>query len=104
MHRRDGQNALWNTIGKLVVLASKHADQEDKKLVMDSLEDYQINHGYMSSDLAKTNAGRQESCGHHSLVDFEVQGPPGLGEFLFHCCGALPARCGCLAREDQDAQ
>ena len=37
--KRDGQNALWNSIGKLVVLASKTADQEERKWVMDSLED-----------------------------------------------------------------
>ena len=49
--KRDGQNALWNNIGKLAVLASKTADQEERKWVMDSLEDYQINHGYMSSAL-----------------------------------------------------
>ena len=41
--KQDGQHALWNSIGKLVVLASKTADQEEMKLVMDSLEDYQIN-------------------------------------------------------------
>ena len=37
--KRDGQNALWNNIGKLAVLASKTADQEERKWVMDSLED-----------------------------------------------------------------
>ena len=36
--KRDGQNALWNSIGKLVVLASKTADQEERKWAMDSLE------------------------------------------------------------------
>ena len=51
--KRDGQNSLWNNIGNLVVLASKTADQEERKWVMDSLEDYQINQSYMSSDLSK---------------------------------------------------
>ena len=51
--KRDGQNALWNNIGKLAVLASKTADQEERKWVMDSLEDYQINHRYLSGDLSK---------------------------------------------------
>ena len=37
--KRDGQNALWNNIGNLAVLASKTADQEERKWVMDSLED-----------------------------------------------------------------
>ena len=36
---RDGQNSLWNNIGKLVALASRTADQEERKWVMDSLED-----------------------------------------------------------------
>ena len=32
----DGQNSLWNNIGKLVVLALKTADQEERKWFMDS--------------------------------------------------------------------
>ena len=51
--KRDGHNALWNNIGKLAVLAAKTSDQEEQKWVMDSLEDYQINHGYMAGDLSK---------------------------------------------------
>ena len=51
--KRDGQNALWNSIGKLVVLASKTADQEDRQWVMDSVEDLQINNNTLSSDLSK---------------------------------------------------
>ena len=35
--QRDGQHALWNSIGKLAVLALKTADQEERKWVMDSL-------------------------------------------------------------------
>ena len=46
-------NSLWNNIGKLVVLASKTADQEERKWVMDSLEDYQINNNIVSGDLSK---------------------------------------------------
>ena len=34
--QRDGQTLLWSNIGKLVVLASKNADPEDRKWVMDS--------------------------------------------------------------------
>jgi len=45
---------MWKNIGKLAVLASKTADHEEKNWVMDSLEDYQIKHNYMSSDLSKT--------------------------------------------------
>ena len=30
--KRDGQNSLWNNIGKLVVLASKTADQDKKEV------------------------------------------------------------------------
>ena len=79
--KRDGQNSLWKNIGNLVVLESKTADQEERKWVMDSLEDYQTNHRYKSSDLSKHfPTGRQESRGHHSLFDIQVQGPPGLGE------------------------
>ena len=88
--KRDGHNSLWNKIGKLAVLASKTADQERKKWVMDSLEDYQINHSYMSSDLSKHVLQRDESCGHHSLVDMQVQGPPALGELFFIALGICP--------------
>jgi hypothetical protein len=38
--KREGHNSLWNNIGKVVVLASKTADQEERKSVMDLLEDY----------------------------------------------------------------
>ena len=50
--KRDGQNSLCNNSGKLVVLALTIAGQEERKRVMDSLEDYHINHKYMSSDLS----------------------------------------------------
>ena len=43
---RDGHNSLWNNIGKLVALAPKTADQEERQCAMDSLEDYQIHHKY----------------------------------------------------------
>ena len=52
--KRDDQNSPWNNIGKFVALASSTADQEDMKLVMDSLEDYQTNQSYASSDLSPT--------------------------------------------------
>ena len=102
--KRDGHNSLRNNIGKLTVLASKTADPEERKWVMYSLEDYQTNYGYMSSDLSKHICQGYESRGHHSLVDIQVQGPPALVELFIHCCGDLPTRCGCPAREDQDAQ
>ena len=77
--KRDGQNSLWNNIGKLVVLAAKTADQEERKWVMDSLEDYHTNQGYTSSDLSRKLAVRQEPCAHHSLVDFSSTRSSGVG-------------------------
>ena len=50
--KRDGQNSLWNNIGRTAVLASNTADQVKRKWAMDSLEDYQINHSYISSHLS----------------------------------------------------
>ena len=51
--QRDGNNALSSNIGKLVMLASKTADQEERKWAMGSLEDYQINHNDTPSGLPK---------------------------------------------------
>ena len=51
--RRDGHKALWNHMGKLSVLAVKAVDQEERKWVMDALEDLQINGGYSAEDLSK---------------------------------------------------
>jgi hypothetical protein len=53
--KRDGHNASWNNIGNLAVLAAKTSDQEEQKWVMDSLEDYQINHGHMAVIRPKTS-------------------------------------------------
>ena len=50
---RDGQNALWNHMGKLSVLATKTVDLEERKWVMDALENLQTNSSYMSDDLSK---------------------------------------------------
>ncbi|MFM7989872.1 MAG: hypothetical protein ACKPKO_62220, partial [Candidatus Fonsibacter sp.] len=49
---RDGQSALWNNIGNLVVLASKIVDQEERKWIMGSLDDYQTYDKYMSNCLS----------------------------------------------------
>ena len=99
--KRDGHNSLWNNIGKLVVLATKTADQDERQWAMDSLEDYQINHIYLSGDLPKHLLQGDESRGHHSLVDIQVQGSSALGDLFIHCFGVVPARCGSPAREDQ---
>ena len=50
---RDGQNALWNHMGKLSVLATKTVDPEERKWVMDALEDLQINSSFSSDDLSR---------------------------------------------------
>ena len=49
---RDGQTALWNSMGKLFVLATKTVDPEGRKWVMDALDDLQINSGLASEDLS----------------------------------------------------
>ena len=51
--KRDGQNALWNHMGKLSVLATKTVDQDERKWVMDALEDLQTSGAYQSGDLSK---------------------------------------------------
>ncbi|MFM7980528.1 MAG: hypothetical protein ACKPKO_14545, partial [Candidatus Fonsibacter sp.] len=50
---RDGHNAVRNIIGKLVVFGSNVVDQEAIKWVMGSLEDYETNDMYTSTDLSK---------------------------------------------------
>jgi hypothetical protein len=84
--KRDGQNSLWNNIGKLVALALNYCrPRGQRKRAMNSLEDYQIHHKYMSSDLSEIwVAGRQDSCVLHSLVDIQVPGPPALGTLFIH--------------------
>jgi hypothetical protein len=51
--KRDGQKALWNHMGKLSVLATKTQDQDERKWVMDALEDMQLTGNYSSDDLSK---------------------------------------------------
>ena len=89
--KRDGQNALWNNIGKFVVLASKTADQEDRKWVMDSLEDYQRNQCYMSSDLSNNilQGDKIHVCIIPQLI-FKYKVLRRLASFLFTALGLCP--------------
>ena len=102
--RRGRHNSLRDNIGKVVALASKTADQEEK-WVMDSLQYYQVNQRYMQSETSKTFACKETRVmWASSLVDIQQQGPPTLCELFIRCFGDLPAICGCPAREDQVAR
>ena len=88
--KRDGHNSLWNNIGKLVVLASKTADQEEREWVMDLLEDYQINHGYMTSDLSKdVLQGDKSRVGIIPLLIFKYKVLRRWVSVFHYCCWGL---------------
>ena len=71
---RDGQNALWSNMGKLFALATKIVDLEERKWVMDALEDLQINIGLTSEDLSKNILlGDRTHVGMISLMTFKYK-------------------------------
>jgi len=89
--KRDGHASLWNNIRKLAVLATKTADQEERKWVMDSLEDYQINHGYMSGDLSKSILqGDKSHVGIIPLLIFKYKVLRRWVSFSFTALGLCP--------------
>ena len=72
--KRDGQNALWNNMGKLAVLAMKAVDDDERRWVMDALEDLQLNGSYQSSDLSNNILlGDKTHVGIISLLVFKFK-------------------------------
>jgi len=71
---RDGQTTLWNNIVKLAFLAAKAVDVEERKWVMDALEDLQANGGYSSDDLSRNiSQGDRTHVGIIALVIFKLK-------------------------------
>jgi hypothetical protein len=89
--KRDGQNALWNHMGKLSVLASKAVDQDERKWVMDALEDLQTNGHYMAGDLSKSILqGDKAHVGIIALLIFKFKVLRRWSGFTFTAIGLRP--------------
>ena len=89
--KRDGQNALWNHMGKLSVLAAKAVDQDERKWVMDALEDLQTNSSYMSDDLSKNILqGDKTHVGIIALLLFKFKVLRRWSGFTFTAIGLRP--------------
>ena len=89
--KRDGQHALWNHMGKLSVLALKTVDYEERKWVMDALEDLQINSGYSSEDLSRNILqGDRSHVGIIPLLTFKYKVLSRWVGFWFTAIGLRP--------------
>ena len=85
---RDGQNALWNHMGKLSVLATKTVDLEERKWVIDALEDLHINSSFSSEDLSRNILlGDKTHVGMVPLMTFKYKLPARLVGYWFTAIG-----------------